>query len=153
MERWLPVQGYDSYEISDRGRIWSANKKRLLRPYVDKDGYLKICLYVKGKRRAFRMHRLVATAFIPNPDEFEEVHHRDKCRDNNHVKNLEWRAAHHGTIYENVLVYDKKSDKLLYRCHTYKEAEHFTGIAVELIKAEIESGGFVDNEKYRFVEW
>jgi len=140
-EQWLPVPDYgDKYEISDRGRIWSRHCNRLLCPFTDADGYLKICLYKQGKRKAFRVHRLVALAFIPKSENDYDVHHRDGSRDKNHVDNLEWREAFHGVVEENLMILDAKSGELVYYCFTYKQAEEFTGISANLIKNAVETG-------------
>jgi len=149
-EQWKPILGYENYEISDRGRIWSNNCKRLLHPYSDSDGYLKINLYSQGVRTAHRVHRLVAMEFIPNPEGYAEVHHRDRSRTNNCVTNLEWRKLYHGVVDENLAIVDRKTGEILYACYTYKEAAHYSGISEELIKAEVESGEAMTISPYRF---
>lgn len=89
------------YLISEYGNIYS--KVRIpgqiteLKPSYDKDGYLMIHLIcVDGVRRSFRIHRLVAATFIPNPDDLPIVLHLNNIKDYNHYSNLKW-----GTVQEN----------------------------------------------------
>ena len=94
VETWKPVFGYEGgYDVSDQGRIRSFRKGfrgKILRMKSDKDGYLGVSLYKEKKPKCFRVHRLVAEAFIPNPDEKPVVHHKDENVQNNAVSNLEW---------------------------------------------------------------
>ena len=91
-ERWLPVKGYEGlYEVSNKGRVRNR-RKRILKQYPDgyKLLYLKVCLYEYGEVKNKRVHRLVAEAFIPNPEFKAEVNHEDVNPKNNKVDNLEW---------------------------------------------------------------
>ena len=94
-EIWKPVKGFENYEVSNLGKVKSLNYHRtgvekVLKPSNDKDGYLQVVLFKNGKPKMFRVHRLVASAFIPNPEGFEQVNHRDEVKDNNCVENIEW---------------------------------------------------------------
>lgn len=87
-EIWKPVVGLEEYfEISNLGRL--KRKDRILKATNDR-GYLKIKLSVNGKRYLRYIHRLVAEAFIPNPNNYKEVNHKDSNPENNRVDNLEW---------------------------------------------------------------
>lgn len=72
----------------------------------DKDRYLKVNLSLGGEKTTYRVHRLVANAFIPNPDCKLEINHKDLIKDNNHVNNLEWCTG-----IENVHHYWSKINK------------------------------------------
>jgi hypothetical protein len=88
---WLPIGGYeDKYRVSRDGSIWSVKNNRLLKPYGDTSGYRVVQLCRDGKRIQLRLHRLVASVFIPNPLNLPEVNHLDGDRANNVVSNLEW---------------------------------------------------------------
>ena len=95
-EEWRDIEGYQNYMISNMGRVKSLNYKhtgieKILKPSVDKRGYLVICLYKNSvKKRNFKIHRLVAKAFIPNPNNLPQVNHKDENKQNNCLKNLEW---------------------------------------------------------------
>ncbi len=91
-EIWRDIRGYvRSYQISNFGRTKSffRGKAKILKPFVDKDGYLQVTL---GRGNNNKVHRLVALAFIPNPDDKPQVNHRDGNKMNNYVGNLEWNT-------------------------------------------------------------
>lgn len=102
---WSEIRGYDGfYEVSGKGKVrsWrlrngrSSNKTespRLLKSFLDKDGYRKYGLSKDGKTKQYRACRLVAIAFIPNPENKPQVNHIDGVKDNDSVENLEWSTA------------------------------------------------------------
>ena len=87
-EKWRPVVGYEGlYEVSNLGRV---RRIRIVEPTKKKHGYMQISLVGKdGVRRSHRLHRIVATAFIPNPEGKPQVNHRDENPENNRADNLE----------------------------------------------------------------
>lgn len=95
-ETWKPVSGFDGYEISDRGRVRSFRRNngqgRTLKTETSDRGYKQVSLYKNGKRHQKSIHRLVAEAFIDNPEEKETVNHKDCDKTNNCVSNLEWMS-------------------------------------------------------------
>lgn len=92
MERWLPILGYESYRVSDIGRIKNSSGL-IMKLYKDRMGYIYVCLTNNGIPKKFKVHRLVATAFIRPPKEKEQVNHIDGRKWNNNVQNLEWCSA------------------------------------------------------------
>ena len=104
-EEWRPVVGYEGlYEVSNMGNVKSLNyrgtgKEGILKPYDDGHGYLKVMLSKEGKDKQYRINRLVAQAFIENPDNLPEVNHKDKVRTNNCVDNLEWCTTQYNVEY------------------------------------------------------
>jgi hypothetical protein len=62
------VEHGDNYEVSNYGNIRNASTERIVKPFVKKNGYLQVDLYLNGKRKKSHVHRLVALAFIPNPE-------------------------------------------------------------------------------------
>ena len=103
-EYWKPVVGYENlYEVSNLGRIrsfdrWVKSKNgsiricrgRILKPYTNKDGYLCVVLSKNNKQKTFRVNRLVAQAFLDNPNNLPQVNHKDENKQNNNVENLEF---------------------------------------------------------------
>ena len=90
-EIWKDIKGYEGlYQISNTGRVWSVQRQKYLMAYIA-NGYYKVDLYAKnGKRKKEYVHRLVALAFIDNPNNLPQVNHIDGNKINDNVENLEW---------------------------------------------------------------
>lgn len=92
------IIGYEGfYAITDTGEVWSHRRKKFLKPSWSNSnsgkefkGYLQVALCVNGKRQWKKIARLVAEAFIPNPDNLPEVDHINSDRSNNSISNLQW---------------------------------------------------------------
>ena len=84
-----PIAGYSSYYISRSGQVYSARLGRLLKD-CNCDGYRKVSLSANGHSRSIKVHRLVALAFLPNPQNKPDVNHKDGNKANNCLNNLEW---------------------------------------------------------------
>ena len=87
-EQWRAVKGYSEYEVSNLGRVVSCRGE--LTPARLPKGYLMVNLCKNGKQKPHYIHRLVAQAFIPNPENKPTVNHIDGDKNNNRVSNLEW---------------------------------------------------------------
>jgi len=93
MEEWKEIVGWPGYKVSTFGRVMSFKKYsdgKLLKLCYDKDGYYRITLCNKTIHKTGKIHRLVAIAFIPNPDNLPEIDHIDMNRENNNLCNLRW---------------------------------------------------------------
>ena len=107
-EIWKSVDGYEGlFEVSSFGRVRSVQKRdrrghlhksRIMKQQMSKTGYRIVTFTVNGKGSTKKVHRLVATAFLPNPENKPEVNHLDGNTCNNNVSNLEW-----ATPSENIL--------------------------------------------------
>lgn len=96
---WKDIKGYEElYKISNYGKVFSKIKNRILSPYKV-NGYLQIDLYRNAKRKHCRIHRLVAEAFIPNPNNHPIINHKDEDKINNHTSNLEWCTNEYNSNY------------------------------------------------------
>lgn len=85
------VPGYeDQYTISERGHIWNKRTGGQLFGNVNSHGYMVVSLTKNGKKKDCKLHRLLALAFIPNPNNYECVNHKDGNKLNNKLDNLEW---------------------------------------------------------------
>lgn len=101
-EEWKEIKGFEgAYMISTTGKVLSIprpgtkHREPALRALsLNHDGYVKVRLLANGKDVTARVHRLVAEAFIPNPDNKETVNHKDGNKENNNIDNLEWADRH-----------------------------------------------------------
>ena len=110
-EELRQIQGYEGlYEVSNLGRVKSLErydkigrliKEKILTPRKDKKGYLYVGLSKDGVQRKFSIHRLVAIAFIPNPDNLPQVNHKDENKEHNWEDNLEWCTNIYNCNYGN----------------------------------------------------
>jgi hypothetical protein len=135
-EIWKPICGCEnSYEISNLGRVKSLPRSThytdknnvkcvrntggmVLNPPIDAEGYVKVILFLNGKRVARRVHRLVAEQFIPNPENKPYVNHIDGIKYNNNVVNLEWCTASENTQHAfdtGLVVVKSGQDSPLYK--------------------------------------
>ena len=95
-ETWRDVVGYEGlYQVSDHGRVKSLNynktgQERLMRLITDKKGYLRVTLWKDGKQKMYQTHRIVAQAFIDNPDNKPCIDHINAIKTDNRVENLRW---------------------------------------------------------------
>jgi hypothetical protein len=89
-ETYASIDGYDDYLISDHGNVFSSKTGKLLKQQ-NKSGFMQVPLYHNdGSRKMFLIHRLVATEFLPNPENKTCINHIDGDNSNNHVNNLRW---------------------------------------------------------------
>lgn len=96
---WLPVPGFDRYEVSDQGQVWSSRTQSLLKGTISK-GYLVVRLCKEGRRVPRPVHRLVCIAFHgPCPADKEMVGHLDGDKLNNRVGNLAWITRSENTLH------------------------------------------------------
>lgn len=104
-EVWRDIDGYEGlYQISNLGRIKSLPKKTkqkttFLRPGVNSVGYANVVLHKNGEKHNYKVHRLVARAFIPNSEDLPCINHKDENKLNNNVSNLEWCSVKYNTNY------------------------------------------------------
>lgn len=94
IEEWRIINEYNNYEVSSFGRVRNIKRNFILKPslQVMPDGYkrLRVNLYFKGGHKQFKVHRLVAKVFIPNPNNKPIINHIDNNSLNNNIENLEW---------------------------------------------------------------
>lgn len=111
-EEWRDIKGFEgAYQVSSYGRVKSLTrfivrsdgvrylaKGKIIKPVTDRYGYLIKTLTYEGRRRATKIHRLVAEHFIDNPANLTDVNHLDGNKVNNHISNLEW-ASREGNMH------------------------------------------------------
>lgn len=150
-EIWKDVKGYEGlYQVSNLGRVRSLDrrivykdgKKRLwkgqiLKPLKSKGDYWRVCLLKNQNRKYEQIHRLVALAFIPNPNNLSQVNHIDKNIHNNSASNLEFCTAQYNVEYslaKAVLQYDLQGN-LIREWASAAEVEKQLGFAKQHISS------------------
>ena len=112
-EIWKDIAGYEGlYQVSNLGRVKSfhRNKEKIMNPRTNGDGYKNIQLCNAGVKKVFSVHRLVAEAFIPNPENKPCVDHIDTNSLNNNVENLRWVTIKENN--NNPITIAKQKDRL-----------------------------------------
>jgi hypothetical protein len=99
-EEWTQIQDFSNYEVSNLGNVRNSNTGRILKLSC-KGGYMFTGLSQNSIGKTFPVHRLVALAFIDNPENKPQVNHKDKNRSNNNVSNLEWSTASENSIHRS----------------------------------------------------
>ena len=99
-EVFVDIENYENlYQVSNYGRVYSLISKKFLKFDSDKNNYLRVQLYKNGKVKSYLVHRLVASAFIPNPLYLPQVNHISEIKTDNHVSNLEWCSSQYNIRY------------------------------------------------------
>ena len=94
------VKGYEGqYAITSCGKVWSYKSKKFLAVDYDDKGYARVEIWKNGKRKKCRVHRLVAEAYIPNPENKPQVNHLNEVKTANYVSNLVWATAEENINY------------------------------------------------------
>lgn len=152
-EIWKEVVGWEGlYQVSNFGRVKSLprlhnakhpyiTKEKILSPRVcgNQREYLAVMLCGKYTTKQKRIHRLVAEAFIPNPNGYKEINHKDENKGNNHASNLEWCSRKYNINYGNralkmalsTSIHVEQLDEYSNVIHTFssmKEASQFIGV-------------------------
>lgn len=151
------IADFPDYAIDTEGKVFNVKSGKYRRYSVTQRGYCSVDLHRKGTIKRFLVHRLVAEAFIPNPNNFPQVNHIDENPSNNNVNNLEWCTAKYNMNYgkgaktrhlkidyskpcykQNAIINGQKTSKpvcqydkkgiLINRFNSAKEAERITGI-------------------------
>ena len=105
MEKYKEIEGYDGkYLISSWGRVFSKRKNGFIHAEKTTKGYLRVALSKNGKCRHHKVHRLVAIAFIDNPDNLPQVNHKDGNKENNSITNLEWVTDEENKIHRKMMI-------------------------------------------------
>ena len=154
-EIWTDIEGYEGlYQVSNMGRVKSLERmkwcglnggcyykvpEKILEGYDNGYGYSYVILCKDGKDKKCRINRLVAQAFLPNPDNLPEVNHKDEDKQNNYVENLEWCSKSYNINYgtRNKKAGKKIAEKLRGRKQT---EEHIKKRSKPLFSVDKESG-------------
>ena len=145
-EIWIssPVYG-EQYEINNRGSVRSKLTGKQLKPQLDKKGYMRVRLSANNTKTTAKIHRPVAIAFLPNPNNHPQVNHIDGNKENNSISNLEWVTNYQnmqhaiknnlisyvensGRPCKRVMAHDKNTGVLAGVFDSIANAERLTGI-------------------------
>ena len=157
MEIWRDVPGYEGlYQVSNYGRVKSLNykctgKERILKTSIGGSDHLKVTLSKNGKGKHIYVHILIAVAFIPNPHNYNVVHHIDHNPLNNRVENLIWiNHKRHIIEHKGKIVYQYTLDgELVAVWETASEAAKLLGYNLTEI-AHCCNGGYFDKSRNKW---
>lgn len=111
MEEWRVVQDFPNYSVSNFGNVKNTVTNKNMRLNL-KGGYIHVSLVHNKQKTTFKVHRLVAAAFIPNPENKSDVNHEDKNKTNNHVSNLTWMTRKENNQHKSIgLIYKSNKNK------------------------------------------
>lgn len=147
-EVWKDVKGYEClYQVSDKGRIRSLDrivisgygkphrlKGKILKAQTHHCGYLEITLHKDGKRNTHKVHRLVAEAFLPNPDNLPCINHKDEIPYHNNVDNLEYCTQKYN------INYGTRTQRMAEKCSKKVYQYTLTGELVKVWNSTAECG-------------
>lgn len=177
-EEWKSIPGYeDLYQISSRGRVKGLDKEITSTPYacqyvpirksyikktrLNRYGYPQTSLWKNGKSHTFCVHCLVAMAFIPNPEGFPCINHKDEVKTNNNVENLEWCTVKYNSCYGTARKRSSEkcfkkvyqftlSGKLICRHNSLKEASIKSGISMSTLSMTCNKNGIKNGYQWSY---
>ncbi len=141
-EEWRIISENENYEVSRLGQIRNKKTKKILKKRILPSGYENVGLSAyPAKRKTYYIHRLVALAFIPNPNNFPQVNHKDRNKANNKVENLEWatrsmnqkHCVETGAKRYKRAVWRRDSESKKIEFDSIKEASRVTGYSTSTI--------------------
>ncbi|ARM65540.1 HNH endonuclease [Lactococcus phage R31] len=146
VETFVKIEGFENYEVSNQGKVRNIKSGRVLKTSLNNNGYLRLFLCENNKRKHLYLHRIIATAFIDNPDEKPCVNHIDENKLNNDLSNLEWCTVRenliHGTrikraaekCFKKIIQLDL-NDNVLNEFESMTQAEKKTGVLLKYISS------------------
>ena len=164
-EIWKDIKGYEGfYQVSNLGRVKSLSRavkvgiknvdyatksEKILKPYKNCNGYFLVKLCLNKNDKQYQVHRLVAEAFIDNPNNLSQVNHKDKIKTNNRVDNLEWCTNEYNSRYSSaihIMQYDL-NDNFIKEWDCMNEASkklniHQSSISLCCVGKRNKAGGF-----------
>jgi len=131
MEEWKP---YKNYQVSNMGQVKRYN--RLLKLSDDGCGYLRCSNYENGKQTHIRVHKIVALAWIPNPDNLPEIDHINRDKTDNRVENLRWVSRSENSINRGNMKNNKLGHKHICECIQQPSGREYYVICIPRMKIQ-----------------
>lgn len=146
------IKGFEGlYAVTSCGKVWSYKSEKFLKPQINSSGYCFVRLYKDGFPTEAMIHRLVAEAYIPNPDNLETVDHKDNNKYHNYLQNLQWMTRGGNVVkdqgYRILCVETGEHFKSIREC-ARKMNLHHSGIRKVLEGAYKSTGGYT----FRYAE-
>lgn len=170
-EKWVEIYN-NLYAVSNLGNVKSNKRtintktgikqyqEKILKPEITNDGHLRVVLCNAGEKKRVLMHRLVAEAFIPNPNDFPVINHKDENPLNNCVDNLEWCTVAYNNAYNNrhqkigdaeghdVYVFDK-NNSLIEKLPSITEAARKYNISNTTMWRRVQDEKIINNHYFK----
>lgn len=128
-EAWRDVEGWeDRYMVSNTGKIYSKVNNKLRKTNCTDDGYEAVILSRDGKKARAYVHRLVAKAFVPNPDNLPIINHKDENPSNNNADNLEWCTYSYNNTYNDMHIKRSKKNRRRKSVYQYDSNGSLAGV-------------------------
>lgn len=109
---WRKIKGYEKYSVSNTGLVRNDLTGKIMLPCTTRKGYLRLNLTENGTQKNRLVHRLVAQAFVPNPNNLEVVDHINGIKDDNRVENLQWLTSQDNTKKFWIGMSEERRDKI-----------------------------------------
>lgn len=134
-ENWKHIKGNNRFAISDAGRIYDLNNNKEVKQYTNKEGYQIVYLNDFNKKDYPKaVHRLVAEAFIDNPNNYNVVNHKDEDKTNNNINNLEWCTQSYNMNYGTI---NERRKESISKAVQYRKQLEEANKTIEELKNEI----------------
>jgi len=143
---WKEIKEFENYEVSTEGEVRNKKTGHVLKPGLNKRGYLQVCLRNNGKQISKKNHRLVAEAFIPNPENKPEVNHINEIKTDNHVENLNWMTSKENM---NWGTRTERTRRPVYAIYLDGTDEYYTSICIAARELGLYSSNIVEVLKGR----
>ena len=138
VETFVKIDGFENYEVSNLGKVRNMKSGRVLKPRLHKNGYLMHGLYENNKQKQLYLHRIIATAFMDNPEAKPQVNHIDENKLNNDLSNLEWCTEKENIIHGTRT--KRASEKLSQKVIQLDLNDNILSVFKSMRKAERETG-------------
>jgi len=132
-EQWKAIEGFESYEVSDLGRVRNAETGCIRKLHKNRYGYMVVALWNREKAKSQQVHQLVARAFVGNKGNYTEVNHIDEDKTNNKASNLEWCSRKYNVNYGSARAKHAKSK-------SRPVIQYFNGVEIARFESIKEAG-------------